>query len=278
MAVDFKELVQELIVDPEKPLVGLSGLLAGATMMYGLDKASDLMVYGGTAGLVIAAGYCGARVLSLITREVKGLMDAPRVRNIGVVPYESCTGKTNTGHNAVIFISDYWNPNVDKSQKKAIFKHKREAGMMQRYLIAHDEFLGHPVDQTYLVGSAKANDVRDAFKDQSVSSVVLVGHSGMGSWPASDKSLGWRDIAGYVEEAGHCKDGFGFKTGCDVIRTEERDRYQILAPGYSHPGHDGRLYVSRGRPTKNENLLPGSRVSSGVEAYSNLFRLVPETA
>ncbi len=235
----------------------------GAASGKSITETIPLPVYAGMALMALpVAAFLAASVQNTL-RKNRGDMAEPRIRRRSIEPYRHCTGRTSTGRDAVIFVSDYWNPEEDESQEDAFQHHKSQGEMLQRYLKRRHRFDGYPVDGVHLVLSAKKADVRDAFMDPAISSVAFIGHSRTGLWAASGKNVTWQDVAGYVAK-GHCKDGFGLKTGCGIGNA----MYHFLAPAYSHPGHEGSLYVMQS---------PDGH-SSGMGVYSRLERLVPNHA
>ena len=196
----------------------------------------------------------------------------PRVKRRYVKPYNICTGTVNTGFDAVILVSTHVNYEVDGNPTMSMYQNLRAGIMLERYLSKHGAFSGYHVDNVHLVSPASKADLERSLRDPEVGSIALIGHSSRGSWEASDGSVSWIDVRQWVESAGHCKNGFGLKDGCNerygvIYDGYQVDEYQVLAPAFGHLSHEGNLFIVRGEPP--------DYLSRGFGVSQNLYRLVP---
>ena len=133
--------------------------------------------------------------------------------------------------------------------------------------------------------NAQPSHLEAAIKDQRVSSIVLIGHSTIGTWETTTGNIVRDDVSRWVNEAGHCKNGFGLKAGCNVIQRLPHDGWQMLAPAYSHSDHPGELVIVKGRPLRSREYqnpdvmrlvlifgLP-SEATYGIQTNTRLIRL-----
>ena len=184
-------------------------------------------------------------------------------------PAPYCSRKTSGGHDAVILSSDW-----DDNGAKKYWLMKCEA--LMRVMKQRHSFFGVPVDNVYLVLGAKSKDLESAVKDRSVNSIVLGGHASVGTWTATDGVVTRYSLLDWVKEAGHCKGGFGFQSGCRVrYRTPLDDDY-FLSPAFAHPVHEGRLFVEAGVPVEGGAYLPGSELTFSCSPV-NLIELLPSS-
>lgn len=193
--------------------------------------------------------------------------------------YPHCAGKTNSGNEVVILVSPWKDMIFDKTPLCS----RRDAQNLKEYLERTHSFLGYPVGKVHLVYHAEARDLETAVKNPMVSSLVLFGHFAVGSWRMADRHVTHYDVARWAEEGGHCKTGFGLKTGCNVIHDKHiRDKYnlpddvdqhQLLAPIFSHNAHSGDLFIVKGMPYTKRHYLNGSEATYGLS--NQLLRLVP---
>lgn len=184
--------------------------------------------------------------------------------------YPFCTGKTNKGLDAIILVSDWVREDENRIETQEAFV--VDGLRLQRYIGSQGGFMGYPTKRVYLVNEAKAENLADAIADENISSVALVGHATIGSWHASDRRVTWEDVAKWTQANGHCKNGFGFKQGCNVRYNTYDNRYHVLSPAFSHPSrHEGALFLDRGKPS--EIGLAGSRVTHDLGPDTVIVKL-----
>ncbi len=226
-------------------------------------------------GIVIEDGRLSKRVSA--TREhLDERLGHLRLETRQVNPHPRCTGKTNTGNDVVILASSWINPATQHDRDLGIRESIEEALLLEGYLIRRREFFGYPVGKVHLVYPAHSSDLRDAIGDKEVSSIALLGHAGLGYWVASRRDVPTEDIAEWVKKAGHCKNGFGLKTGCNTRSHSDLYLHQPLSPAYSHPNHTGHMFIVRGKPSTRPQDYPGSEMSTGLWSYSRVVKLTPE--
>ncbi|HIG98842.1 TPA: hypothetical protein HA231_05470 [Candidatus Woesearchaeota archaeon] len=223
----------------------------------------------------------------IIYESIRGRMEMPSFlieETRQIKPDSRCTGRTNTGNETVILTSYYYNSGEDADRRRE--GNKKEARMMNNYLTAKKGFFGYKTGIAHLEDNAQPSDLEEALKDPGVSSIVLIGHSTTGSWMTTSGDVGREDVLRWVDEAGHCKSGFGLKTGCNVIYSKPQDEGQLLTPAYGHRTHPGELAIVKGRPPEPTdypnltavlyNLLPKGphvEVTRGIELNTRLIKL-----
>ncbi|MBI2137348.1 hypothetical protein HYU12_02400 [Candidatus Woesearchaeota archaeon] len=272
-AVVWSELIPTVILGANMPYIYES--LKGGKLTIALAVTALSAAYA-----VITPLAAGAIVeVNRARREMPGFLTETQQ----IKPYRTCTGKTNTGNETVILTSHYYNDDEDADERRET--NRKEARMMMNYL-TQKKFLGYNTGIVHVEDNAQPLQLEAAIKDSSISSVVLIGHSRIGSWTTTTGNIGREDVSRWVNEAGHCKNGFGMKAGCNVIQELPQDDCQMLAPAYSHSAHPGELVIVKGhRPKPNEhklipeelnNQLPTgmhSEITYGIETDTRLIRL-----
>lgn len=245
----------------------VAGGLLGAWALPSLVAVSDCFDIGsGRDALLnicafgLESYFFGALLQSALRRDIGEIQIIPQP----TAEYGHCHQKINSGNDAVILVAD----NARTFQ--------REAALLERQISRQHSFLGYPIHQVRKVHLAKSHDLESAIKDPEVSSIALMGHASKGAWEAYDQPVYHQWVADWVKEAGHCKNGFGIKTGCNVIIDEDIiDTHQVLAPAFGHCSHPGGLYIVEGKATARQQYLPGSRYSFGLSKYPTLIHCTP---
>jgi len=109
--------------------------------------------------------------------------------------YPHCTGKANLGNEVVILVSPWKDMIFDMNPLQS----RRDAQKLKEYLERTHSFLGYPVGNFHLVYHAEARDLETAVENPMVSSLVLFGHSSVGSWPMADRHVTYYDVARWTE-------------------------------------------------------------------------------
>ena len=196
---------------------------------------------------------------------IQAPMREPRVVAVEEGPPQPILSeRANTGIDAAILVSGSYD----------IY----DANRFIRYLKDRRVFFGLPVATINFVTNAREDDLEAAIKDPNVSSIAVFGHSSVGSWESANVDVTYHDVARWVEQAGHYKNGFGLKTGCNgILNAEKRkkfglpddvDKRQLLAPAFPYNN-----YKVKGFPYSGE---PGSEGTLGMGKNPRLVKIVSE--